>query len=70
MFGSIVIALALVAVCAVGWISAEFDLRATQRDLDQTQLDLDVALGWHEQRTQDEAVVHTTLHLIGGGETS
>lgn len=63
------ILLGLLAAAALsGWVMAELDLRAAERELDALQADLDIALGWQERQLQDNAVVHTTLHLIEGGE--
>jgi hypothetical protein len=61
--------LALVALAALsGWVLAEFDNRRLEVERDLLQNDLDVALGWQERQMQERAVVHTTLHLVEGGD--
>ena len=64
---TVLIALALAAVCAAGWIMAELDLRATLHDLDAAEQDLDIALGWQEAQLADTGVVRPTLGVIDGG---
>lgn len=68
MITTLVLLARLAAIALTGWTFAELDLRKSDRELAETQDDLAVALGWHEKRTHDNAVVHTTLHVIEGGD--
>jgi len=75
MFASFVIACVVAVICAAGWIFAELDLRDADHDaadleqlLEDARYDRDVAEAWAETQRSDAAVVHTTLHLVDGGE--
>lgn len=55
------ILLILLGCALAGWWLAESRIRDLERDLD-------AAIGWHERRSLDAAVVHTTLQLTDRGE--
>ena len=48
MVVELIVALAVAALCAAGWLLAELELRDVEEDLAAAEHDLDVALGWQE----------------------
>lgn len=65
MLVALIVVSGIAFVCFAMWMWAETDLADALADLEETERDLQVALGWEIPAQRRRAVV---LHAIEGGE--